>query len=98
MKEQLAHVRKLCLEQAQGFIDAADLLSGAGFRHIVYHFSLLALEGVGMSSMLGARMVGGSDRDGSWIERSLENHRRKLQWAVWSPIVRLFVTLSSTER
>ena len=25
----------------------------------------------------------------TWVERSLDNHKRKLQWAVWSPLVRI---------
>jgi AbiV family abortive infection protein len=62
---------------------------GADWPHIVYHLSLLALEEVGKASMLGARMVNHADLDGSWIERSFDSHRRKLQWAVWSPMVRI---------
>ncbi len=56
---------------------------------MVYHLSLLALEEVGKASMLGARMINHNSLDGSWLDRSLDNHRRKLQWAVWSPIVRI---------
>ncbi len=39
--------------------------------------------------MLGALMINHESLDGSWIERSLDNHRRKLQWAIWSPMVRI---------
>ena len=88
MDENLLHARKLCLDQAQNFIEAAERL-GAGWPHIIYHLSLLALEEVGKASMLGARMINHPNLDGSWIERSLESHRRKLQWAVWSPMVRI---------
>ena len=89
MDENSFHARQLCLDQAQGFIEAAECLIGIGWPHIVYHLSLLALEEVGKASMLGARMVNHANLDGSWIERSLDNHRRKLQWAVWSPMVRI---------
>jgi hypothetical protein len=34
-------------------------------------------------------MINHANLDGSWIERSLDSHRRKLQWAVWSPMVRI---------
>ena len=88
MEEKLLHTRQLCLDQAQGFIEAAERL-GVDWPHIVYHLSLLALEEVGKANMLGARMINHANLDGSWIERSLDNHRRKLLWAVWSPMVRI---------
>jgi AbiV family abortive infection protein len=89
MDEKLLHARQLCLDQAQGFIEAAGRLVGVGWPHIVYHLSLLALEEVGKASMLGARLINHPNLDGSWIERSLDSHRRKLQWAVWSPMLRI---------
>jgi len=89
MDKKLLHARQLCLDQARGFIDAAERLNGGGWPHIVYHLSLLALEEVGKASMLSARMINHAHLDGSWIERSLDSHRRKLQWAVWSPMVRI---------
>jgi hypothetical protein len=39
--------------------------------------------------MLSAQMVDHANLEGSWIERSLDSHLRKLQWAVWSPMVRI---------
>ena len=39
--------------------------------------------------MLGAQLINHANLDGSWIERSLDSHRRKLQWAVWFPMVRI---------
>jgi AbiV family abortive infection protein len=89
MDEKLLHARQLCLNQADGFIRAAELLDSAGFPHIVYHLSLLALEEVGKASILAARMIKHADLDGGWIERSLDNHRRKLLWAVWTPMLRI---------
>src|SRR5260370_19676059 len=75
MDEKLLHARQVCMNQAQGFIDAADHLGGGGWPHIVYHLSLLALEEIGKASMLGARMVSHSNLDGSWIDRSLDRRR-----------------------
>src|ERR1700712_3442747 len=89
MDEKLFHARQLCLEQARSFIEAGGGLGEGGWHHIVYHLSLLALEEVGKASMLSARMISHPGLDSSWIERSLDNHRRKLQWAVWSPVTRI---------
>jgi AbiV family abortive infection protein len=88
MKDKLLRARELCLDQAQGFVDAAELLGG-GWPHIVYHLSLLALEEVGKANMLAVGIVNQGILDSSWIERGLDNHTRKLQWAVWSPMVRI---------
>ena len=79
MDKKLLRARRLCLDQAQGFIDAAERLGGANWPHIGYHLGLLALEEVGKASMLGALMIKHANLDGSWIERSLDSHRRKLQ-------------------
>jgi AbiV family abortive infection protein len=81
MDEKLQRAGTLCLEQAESFITAANHLGGGTeWSHIVYHLSLLALEEVGKASMLGARTIGHTSLDGTWIERSLDNHKRKLQW------------------
>jgi len=89
LDEKLQRARALCLDQAAGFVSAAERLGGgAEWPYVVYH-RLLALEEVGKASMLGARMVNHDKLNGSWLNRSLDNHRRKLQWAVWSPMVSL---------
>jgi hypothetical protein len=82
MDEKLLDARQLCLDQGQSAIDAAERLSGGGWPHIVFHLSLLALEEVGNARMLGARMIDQASPDGSWIVRSLDSHRRKLQCVV----------------
>ena len=89
MGDKLLHARHLCLDQAQGFIEAAERLGETSCPHIVYHLSLLALEEIGKSSMICARMITHSSLNESWIERALGSHVRKLQWAMWSPIVRI---------
>ena len=89
MNEKLVHARALCLDQAQSFIVAAESLDSIRDSHIIYHLSLLALEEVGKASMMSARMIHHSNLDNSWIDRSLDDHRRKLQWAVWSPMSRI---------
>ena len=90
LDEKLQRARALCLDQAAGFVSAAERLgSGAEWSHVVYHLSLLALEEVGKASMLGARMINHDSLDGSWLDRSFDSHRRKLQWAVWSPMARI---------
>jgi AbiV family abortive infection protein len=90
MNQNITHTRRLCLEQAKGLIEAAECLNrSSDWPHLVYHLSLLALEEVGKAGIVSATAVRRADSDEGWISRSLENHRRKLQWAIWSPLTRI---------
>ena len=89
MDERLERNRQLCFEQAEGFIRAANRLDAEASPHIVYHLSLLALEEVGKASILAAKTVTHPNLEEGWIDRFLSDHRRKLQWAVWSPLIRI---------
>ena len=87
MTDKLQNARQLCLSQAQGFIDAAECLIDENCRHVVYHLSLLALEEVGKASLISVQIVGAARGDDSVFERWLDSHTRKLQWAIWTPMV-----------
>ncbi len=90
MDDALSRTRGLCLQQAKGFIEAADRLNQTGqFPHIVYHLGLLALEEIGKAVLLSTRTLKHPSLDGTWIDRSMANHRRKILWAVWSPMARI---------
>jgi AbiV family abortive infection protein len=90
MDEKMQQVVRLCIDQARGFITAAGRLSAdSSFTHIVYHLALLALEEIGKAGMIRAQSVTRHRLDGSWIDKSLDNHVRKLLWALWSPIERI---------
>lgn len=89
LSENLLRNRLLCLDQADGFLAAAERIGTQDFPHIVYHLSLLALEEVGKSSMIAGCLATGDIIENQWIDKGLESHRRKLQWAIWSPIARI---------
>lgn len=89
MSENLVRNRTLCLEQARGFVAAAERIGIEDFPHIAYHLSLLALEEVGKASMIAGQLATGRTVDWRWLDKALESHRRKLQWAIWSPIERI---------
>lgn len=89
MYENLIRNRTLCLDHAQGFLDAAERVGPCDFPHIVYHLGLLALEEVGKASMIGCQLATGETVENGWIDKALESHRRKLQWAIWTPIGRI---------
>ncbi|WP_370116728.1 AbiV family abortive infection protein [Bradyrhizobium sp. USDA 329] len=90
MSGPASHIWRLCLDQANGMIEAAHRLNETqSWPHIVYHLGLLALEEVGKASMVAAKSVPNAHSDGDWFDRWFDSHRRKLQWAVWSPLTRL---------
>jgi AbiV family abortive infection protein len=89
MNNKLLRNREHCLDHAQGFIDAARRVGASDFPHIVYHLSILALEEVGKSNMIAGQLATGETMENGWIDKALESHRRKLQWAIWSPIDRI---------
>lgn len=89
MSDDLVRNRALCLDQAQGFIEAARRVGASDFPHIVYHLSLLALEETGKASLIAGKLATGGMIDSPWVDKAMESHRRKLQWAIWSPIDRI---------
>ncbi len=87
MDEGLIHGRQLCLAHAAELIAAAaKLLEDNAYPHLSYHLSLLALEEIGKGTMIAAKAVVGNDRDNGLMDKWLSSHKRKLQWAVWSPM------------
>lgn len=90
MDKALRNIRTLCLVNAAELIEAsAKLLESNAHPHISYHLSLLALEEIGKGCMVAARAIVGNNLDSGWMDKWLSNHRRKLQWAVWSPMNRI---------
>ncbi|NRB17624.1 MAG: AbiV family abortive infection protein [Rhodobacteraceae bacterium] len=85
MSEKLIRNRQLCLDHAQEVLDAAKRVGVGDFPFIAYHLSLVALEEVGKASMIAAQLATGNKIENTWIDKSLEDHVRKLQWALWSP-------------
>lgn len=81
-------IYRLCLAQAHDFLEAAEKLSiTEKYPHIVYHLGLLAMEEIGKGSMVFSNSV--ANADNSWVEKRLESHTRKLQWALWTPMGRI---------
>lgn len=89
MNKNMVRNREHCLDHAQGFLDAARRVGANDFPHIVYHLSILALEEVGKSNMIACQLAIGETLENQWLDKAFESHRRKLQWAIWSPIDRI---------
>jgi len=79
------------LGNARELLTAARALLDAGQpARLVYHFAALAREEVGKASMLGMRVVRAArDRDLPSLlsDETLQDHVRKLFWAIWGPTI-----------
>jgi AbiV family abortive infection protein len=79
------------LDNARELLIAARILLDAGQPpRLAYHFAALALEEVGKASILGMRVVGaarGRELPSLLSDDALQDHIRKLFWAIWGPTI-----------
>jgi len=81
-----------CLSNAESLLNSAKEISKPGRNHIAYHLAALALEEIGKASILVVRSVrptrdeqDNTDEESGGIFGWLEDHERKLFWALWAP-------------
>lgn len=86
-RAEIERIMASCIQNAEELLNAARAVPKGG-NHIALHLTALALEEIGKSSMIfmsSLRDPGpageGRKRPVDWIE----DHGRKLFWAVWSP-------------
>lgn len=73
-----------CVSNAEDLVKGAELLLGANLPNIAYHLAVAALEEIGKSEIIGI-MHHAKVRKGDVSERHLDDHVRKLFWALWGP-------------
>jgi AbiV family abortive infection protein len=85
---------KACLSNAESLLDSAKEISKPGRNHVSYHLAALALEEIGKASILIVRSArpfskeeGDADDEESRVSGWLEDHERKLFWALWAPSI-----------
>jgi AbiV family abortive infection protein len=79
--------RRAILANARSLLHAAEKLAAEDVDHVRYHLAALCLEEVGKVSLIGMRFVAGlTDTEApSSVEGQLEDHVKKLFWAIWGP-------------
>src|SRR5260221_11965513 len=77
--------RLLCIQNAADALKAAELLAGKGVNHIVFHLSLLAVEELGKIFILWHNLNAEGDWNKDKFEIPLDDHVKKLFWAIWGP-------------
>jgi len=70
---------------ARDLLDAAKLIQ-EGYPHLAFHFAVLALEEIGRGALTVIRAsVTTRGDDTESLDDKMEDHVRKLFWALWSP-------------
>jgi AbiV family abortive infection protein len=86
--EEVAPAIQACLGNAEKLIEAAKVSSRPGSYHIAYHLAALAMEEIGKSSIVFMNAVNPrpiDDRDQLGPIKWIDDHERKLFWAIWLP-------------
>jgi AbiV family abortive infection protein len=73
-----------CVSNAEDLVKGAELLLAQNLANIAYHLGALALEEIGKSEIMGV-MQAAKVREGEVSEKHLDDHVRKLFWALWGP-------------
>jgi len=78
--------RAACLAHARDLVAAATILAERGYPHLAFHLATLALEEIGKSCLV--RLTKSALLSEDWrsrIARRLDDHVRKLFFAIWGP-------------
>ncbi len=87
MVDNFNKFKKVCLQNADDLLKAANASLEAGIDHASFHLSLLALEEVGKIEMEIIHIMSLIHQKSDPIKYNfdIDNHERKLFWAFWGP-------------
>lgn len=85
--ESLEKIRDACLSNAKDILQAAEsVLESCKLPSVAYHLAALALEEVGKANLTvlksNVTQIGHQEK---WSRKWIEDHTRKLFWALWTP-------------
>ena len=81
------NVRTSCIANAAELIAGAQAMleQSPTLPNISFHLSLLALEELGKADFYVAAQLNVNDKSDAWIQKKLEDHVFKINWALFSP-------------
>src|SRR5258708_502471 len=87
--QNLAEIERImgaCIGNAEELLNAAKGVARNGSNRIAYHLTALALEEIGKSSMIFMSSLHEiKEEEGKRPIDWIDDHERKLFWAIWSP-------------
>jgi AbiV family abortive infection protein len=85
-KPEALKLIEACRNHARDLYGAAVLLREQGLANIAYHLATLALEELGKAQLIGMRSMSKRDDADAWYDKQLEDHVKKLFWALWGRV------------
>jgi AbiV family abortive infection protein len=85
--EEIEPILTACLLNAERLLNSAKAVTAPGQYHVAYHLAALAMEEIGKAGLIFTEAVApeaSEDRE-SLRSRWMEDHERKLFWALWLP-------------
>lgn len=87
LNPEFVNLIEACRTNAEDLYRAAQIMQREGHRNVAYHLATLALEELGKAQLLGIKSVS-RDQDSSWHDKQIDDHVKKLFWALWGPSIR----------
>jgi len=81
-------VIEACKVHARDLYRGAQELREQGLPNLAYHLGTLALEEIGKAQLIGMQAMSKRDESSSWFDKQLDDHIKKLFWALWGPMLR----------
>jgi AbiV family abortive infection protein len=86
--EEIEPILNSCLLNAEKLLSSAKAVMAPGQYHVAYHLAALAMEEIGKAGLIFTELVGpdtGDDDKESLRSKWMDDHERKLFWAIWLP-------------
>jgi AbiV family abortive infection protein len=81
-KPEVLQAMEACRSHAQDAYEAAKLLRENGKPNLAYHMATIALEELGKAQLIAMHSFAKDDAD-SWYAKQIDDHVKKLFWAIW---------------
>ena len=78
-------VRHACLLHASDLLLGARLLKQSDLPHLALNYAVIAIEEVGKGVLIRLGEEANKDDEGTWSLRAMDDHVRKLFFALWGP-------------
>jgi AbiV family abortive infection protein len=86
--EEIEPILNACLLNAERLLNSAKAVMAPGQYHVAYHLAALAMEEIGKAGLIFVESMdlkNEPEEEESRLSRWMEDHERKLFWAIWLP-------------
>jgi AbiV family abortive infection protein len=80
---EVLKILEACKTHARDLYQGANTLRDKALPNLAYHLATLALEEIGKAQLVGMRSMAKRDDPSVWYNKQLDDHVKKLFWALW---------------